>query len=156
MTPCGAEPSPRATCRVRPVSGSSQPSSPDPCAVYQTPPSRAGATSWGLLPAGTRYSRTLSAGVELVPSAAEPARPATRAATARIDLHPRIREVCLRTPSAHARRSRVSAAARARRQLRSSRQLARVFAPFVQLVPRGPDLRDPLGEEGVDHDVLVA
>ena len=40
--------------RVLPVAGSSQPSSPDPCAVYQTPPSRAGATSCGRLPAGTR------------------------------------------------------------------------------------------------------
>ena len=35
-----------------------QPSSPEPCAVYQTPPSRAGATSCGREPAGTGYSRT--------------------------------------------------------------------------------------------------
>jgi hypothetical protein len=60
MTPCGAEPSPTAMCLVSPVFGSSQPSSPDPCAVYQTPPSRAGATSWGQLPTGTGYARSSS------------------------------------------------------------------------------------------------
>ncbi len=44
-------------CSVFPVFASSQPSSPEPCAVYQTPPSLAGATSCGLFPAGTGYSR---------------------------------------------------------------------------------------------------
>jgi hypothetical protein len=53
ITPCGAEPGPNATSRTSPVPGSSQPSSPLPWAVYQTPPSAAGATSCGADPAGT-------------------------------------------------------------------------------------------------------
>ena len=39
ITPCGAEPAPSAISLTSPVFGSSQPSSPRPCAVYQTPPS---------------------------------------------------------------------------------------------------------------------
>src|SRR5207249_10902772 len=50
MTPCGAEPGPSLTALVCPVLGSSQPSSPESCAVYQTPPSAAGATSCGPWP----------------------------------------------------------------------------------------------------------
>src|SRR5437667_207594 len=42
-----------------PVAGSRWPSSPEPWAVYQTPPSTAGATSWGREPAGTGYSRSV-------------------------------------------------------------------------------------------------
>ena len=42
MTPCGADPAPRRVKRERPVLGSSQPSRPVCCAVYQTPPSRGG------------------------------------------------------------------------------------------------------------------
>ena len=38
ITPCGAEPSPSGTCVVLPVAGSSRPSSPECCAVYQTRP----------------------------------------------------------------------------------------------------------------------
>jgi hypothetical protein len=53
MTPCGLEPGPRPVCRVCPETGSSQPSSPEDCAVYQTPPSTAGATSCGPDPPGT-------------------------------------------------------------------------------------------------------
>src|SRR5438067_1074122 len=56
ITPCGAEPPPSLTCLVRPVDGSSQPSSPDRWPVYQTPPSAAGATSCGPEPGGTGYS----------------------------------------------------------------------------------------------------
>src|SRR5215213_3046537 len=58
-TPCGAERSPdrpRATWRVSPVAGLSQPSEPFAWAVYQTPPSTAGATSCGPEPRGTGYS----------------------------------------------------------------------------------------------------
>src|ERR687898_3612746 len=58
MTPWGAEPAPSATCFVLPERGSSQPSRPEPCAVYQTPPSLAGATSCGCVPLGTANSRT--------------------------------------------------------------------------------------------------
>ena len=60
ITPCGAEPLPSAVSRERPVLGSSQPSWPVCWAVYQTPPSRAGATSCGWVPAGTENSRTRS------------------------------------------------------------------------------------------------
>ena len=41
-----AEPEPSAVSRDLPVFGFSQPSWPECCAVYQTPPSPAGATSW--------------------------------------------------------------------------------------------------------------
>ena len=44
---------------VFPVSGSSRPSAPVSCAVYQTVPSAAGATSCGCEPAGTGNSRTV-------------------------------------------------------------------------------------------------
>src|SRR5207245_6805956 len=54
MTPCGREPAPRAICRVAPL-GSRRPSAPCACAVYQTPPSTAGATSCGCAPFGTAY-----------------------------------------------------------------------------------------------------
>src|SRR5215213_2577127 len=53
MTPCGAEPEPSLTEVTAPVAGSRRPSSPMACAVYQTDPSGAGATSWGCDPAGT-------------------------------------------------------------------------------------------------------
>ncbi len=53
ITPCGAEPMPSAMCSVLPVFGSRRPSSPLRCAVYQTVPSGAGATSWGCEPFGT-------------------------------------------------------------------------------------------------------
>jgi hypothetical protein len=53
ITPCGADPGPSGRWRVAPDSGSRYPSSPDLCAVYHTPPSRAGATSWGRDPSGT-------------------------------------------------------------------------------------------------------
>jgi hypothetical protein len=43
---------------VFPVLGSSLPSLPVACAVYQTDPSGAGATSCGCVPGGTGYSRT--------------------------------------------------------------------------------------------------
>src|SRR5215218_2951859 len=59
ITPCGAERSParaRATWRVSPVAGLSQPSEPLAWAVYQTPPSTAGATSCGPDPRGTGNS----------------------------------------------------------------------------------------------------
>src|SRR5688572_21582231 len=56
MTPCGAEPSPSGISLTSPVSGSSRPNLPMCCAVYQTDPSGAGATSWGCEPAGTGYS----------------------------------------------------------------------------------------------------
>ena len=39
MTPCGAEPSPSGVCARPARRGSSQPSLPVACAVYQTPPS---------------------------------------------------------------------------------------------------------------------
>src|SRR5206468_8044421 len=50
ITPCGADPVPSFVAFVAPVFGSSQPNSPESCAVYQTPPSRAGATSCGPWP----------------------------------------------------------------------------------------------------------
>jgi len=56
MTPCGAEPLPSAMVWVLPVLGSNSPNSPDPCAVYQTDPFCAGATSCGAEPDGTRNS----------------------------------------------------------------------------------------------------
>ena len=56
ITPCGADPSPSGTSSVRPVSGSRRPNRPVACAVYQTVPSLAGATSWGWEPSGTGYS----------------------------------------------------------------------------------------------------
>src|SRR2546422_9239410 len=56
MTPCGAEPGPSLIALVCPVLGSSQPSSPESCAVYQTPPSAAGATSCGPWPRGSANS----------------------------------------------------------------------------------------------------
>src|SRR2546425_1887916 len=56
MTPCGAEPGPSLIALVCPVLGSSQPSSPESCAVYQTPPSAAGATSCGPWPRVTGNS----------------------------------------------------------------------------------------------------
>src|SRR5204863_1476069 len=56
ITPCGAEPAPSLYAFVTPNLGSSHPSSPDSCAVYQTPPSRAGATSCGPWPRGTLNS----------------------------------------------------------------------------------------------------
>jgi hypothetical protein len=55
ITPCGADPAPSLIARTSPLAGSSQPSSPLPCAVYQTPPSAAGATSCGRDPAGSGY-----------------------------------------------------------------------------------------------------
>src|SRR3569623_1936166 len=61
MTPCGLEPAPSAIWRVLPVLGSRQPRAPARWAVYQTPPSAAGATSWGWLPTGTAYSCSTSA-----------------------------------------------------------------------------------------------
>src|SRR5688500_15116361 len=60
ITPCGDEPEPSAISRDLPVFGFSQPSSPEACAVYQTPPSRARATSCGCVPAGTGNSFTCS------------------------------------------------------------------------------------------------
>src|SRR5688572_12744019 len=61
ITPCGAEPAPRATRFTSLVAGLSQPSSPVRWPVYQTPPSRAGATSCGADPAGTVNTSTASA-----------------------------------------------------------------------------------------------
>src|SRR5262245_48661927 len=61
MTPCGAELSPSGICFATPVLGSRRPSAPTPCAVYQTVPSGAGATSCGPAPAGTGKYCTLSA-----------------------------------------------------------------------------------------------
>src|SRR2546430_3071600 len=61
MTPWGAEPLPRATSSTRPVAGSRRPSLPVDCAVYQTLPSVATATSCGCDPAGTAYSWTRGA-----------------------------------------------------------------------------------------------
>src|SRR4051794_1380842 len=58
MTPCGAEPWPSLISRIAPVAGSRRPSSPASWPVYQTLPSGAGATSCGVVPRGTRYSRT--------------------------------------------------------------------------------------------------
>ncbi len=67
MTPWGLEPAPNGVCRVSPVFGSSHPRSPEPCAVYQTPPSRAGATSWGREPDGTENAcKDVSEGVAAV------------------------------------------------------------------------------------------
>ena len=56
--PVGREPAPRAISTTWPLDGSSRPSLPEPCAVYQTLPSAATATSWGWEPAGTSYSCT--------------------------------------------------------------------------------------------------
>src|SRR5262245_14940824 len=56
ITPWGAEPGPSGISRTSPVAGSSQPSPPEPWAVYQTPPSRAGARSWGRELEGTGCS----------------------------------------------------------------------------------------------------
>src|SRR4051794_12507097 len=56
ITPCGAEPLPSGIWRTAPVAGSSLPSVPLRCPVYQTVPSGAGATSCGPEPAGTAYS----------------------------------------------------------------------------------------------------
>src|SRR5581483_4548518 len=59
MTPCGAERWPSALSGIQrdsPVIGSSQPSAPPACAVYQTPPSAAGATSCGPAPSGSGNS----------------------------------------------------------------------------------------------------
>src|SRR3569623_1823815 len=69
MPPCGLEPEPSAIWRVLPVLGSSPPRAPARWAVYQTPPSAAGATSWGWLPTGTAYSCTTSAAAESPPMA---------------------------------------------------------------------------------------
>src|SRR5918994_2564983 len=60
ITPCGDDPAPSRTRRMLPVRGSSRPSSPVCCPVYQTEPSRAGATSCGCEPAGTGYSCSVS------------------------------------------------------------------------------------------------
>src|SRR3989442_13872585 len=56
ITPCGRDFSPSLIRWICPVAGSSRPSSPIRCAVYQTPPSGTGATSCGCDPAGTGYS----------------------------------------------------------------------------------------------------
>src|SRR4029453_12350544 len=61
MTTWGADPSPRGTCLTSPLLGSSRPSAPWPCAVYQTVPSGAGATSCGPAPSGTGKYCTVSA-----------------------------------------------------------------------------------------------
>ena len=45
ITPCGADASPSGISSVWPVLGSRRPSRPVACAVYQTVPSLAGATS---------------------------------------------------------------------------------------------------------------
>lgn len=63
-----------------PVSGSKVPSAAPPCAVYQTRPSGAGATSWGRLPAGTGY--TLSCGSACDATTAEGTFPAEEVAAA--------------------------------------------------------------------------
>ncbi len=52
-TPCGAELVPSLICFTAPVLGSSRPSAPCPCAVYQTMPSAETATSCGREPAVT-------------------------------------------------------------------------------------------------------
>src|SRR5947207_14357873 len=71
MTPCGADLAPSLTALVTPNLGSSHPSSPESCAVYQTPPSRAGATSCGPWPLVTGYScRTKSAVARVADGAA--------------------------------------------------------------------------------------
>ncbi len=62
ITPCGAEPAPRSISRISPVCGSRWPSVPLCWPVYQTPPSTAGATSCGWLPAVTGYSTSSAAG----------------------------------------------------------------------------------------------
>ncbi len=54
ITPCGAEPLPSATSSTRALFGSNQPRWPLRCAVNQTPPSGAGATSW--MPVGRRVA----------------------------------------------------------------------------------------------------
>src|SRR3954466_15862809 len=56
MTPWGAGLGPGLIAFSTPTLGSSQPSSPESCAVYQTPPSLAGATSCGPCPRVTGYS----------------------------------------------------------------------------------------------------
>src|SRR5688572_12166249 len=58
ITPCGADPDPNGISRMSSVAGSKWPSTPLCCPVYQTPPSAAGATSWGCEPAGTANSRS--------------------------------------------------------------------------------------------------
>ena len=80
ITPCGAEPLPSgvsldfAGLRVQPARAL-----PVPCAVYQTPPSRAGATSCGWVPLRTGYSRTRSwCSAEVAPLAVAAATSATR------------------------------------------------------------------------------
>src|SRR6185312_893441 len=65
ITPCGAESPPSDICTVFFVFGSSSPSAPCDCAVYQTPPSGAGATSCGCAPEGTAKYRTSAARAEL-------------------------------------------------------------------------------------------
>ena len=62
ITPCGAEPAPRSISRTSPVCGSRWPSVPLCWPVYQTPPSTAGATSCGWLPAVTGYSTSSADG----------------------------------------------------------------------------------------------
>src|SRR5215204_4909086 len=62
ITPCGAEPDPRSISRTSPVAGSRWPSTPLRWPVYQTPPSAAGATSCGWLPAATGYSTSSATG----------------------------------------------------------------------------------------------
>jgi len=62
ITPCGAEPAPRSISRISPVTASRWPSVPLRWPVYQTPPSAAGATSCGWLPAVTGYSMSAVAG----------------------------------------------------------------------------------------------
>src|SRR3569623_897238 len=69
MPPCGLEPEPSALSRVLPVLGSRPPRAPARRAVYQTPPSAAGATTWGWQPAGTAYSCSTSATAESTPMA---------------------------------------------------------------------------------------
>ena len=59
MTPCGDEPAPSGISRMVPVAGSRWPRTPTCWPVYQTPPSAAGETSWGCVPAGTSYSRSV-------------------------------------------------------------------------------------------------
>src|SRR3989442_15277050 len=73
ITPCGADPAPSFTMRVAPVFGSRYPSSPVRCAVYQTPPSAAGATSCGPWPRPTGNSASLTAAASGVRTAAVPA-----------------------------------------------------------------------------------
>ena len=69
ITPCGAAPAPRDICVVLPVFGSRMPIAPWLCAVYQTVPSGAGATSCGCAPCGTSKYLTSAANAGLTPSA---------------------------------------------------------------------------------------